>query len=61
MNNTGTGLVIASLALADHTQVILAIIFCNLIQYLMATAVYSRQGPKLPKQNKTLKFSLTRF
>jgi len=46
MNNTGTGLVIASLALADHTQVMLPIIFYNLIQYLMASTVYSRQGPK---------------
>ena len=46
MSNTGTGIVIISLALADHTQVMLPIIFYNLIQYLMASAVYSRQGPK---------------
>jgi BASS family bile acid:Na+ symporter len=39
MNNNGTGLVIASLALADHPQVMLPIIFYNLVQHLIASAV----------------------
>jgi BASS family bile acid:Na+ symporter len=39
MNNNGTGLVIASLALADHPQVMLPIIFYNLVQHLVASAV----------------------
>jgi bile acid:Na+ symporter, BASS family len=43
MNNTGTGLVIATLALSDHTQVLLPIIFYNLIQYLMASIVFSQR------------------
>ncbi len=48
MNNNGTGLVIASLALADHPQVMLPIIFYNLIQHLVASsvdlAIFRRQG-----------------
>jgi len=43
MNNNGTGLVIASLALVDHPQVMLPIIFYNLIQHLVASAVSQRQ------------------
>jgi BASS family bile acid:Na+ symporter len=39
MSNNGTGLVIASLALADHPQVMLPIIFYNLVQHLVASAV----------------------
>lgn len=39
MNNNGTGLVLASLALADHPRVMLPIIFYNLIQHLVAGAV----------------------
>ncbi|NJD06686.1 MAG: Na+-dependent transporter [Methylococcaceae bacterium] len=39
MNNNGTGLVLASLALSDHTQVMLPIIFYNLIQHLVASSV----------------------
>jgi BASS family bile acid:Na+ symporter len=38
MNNNGTGLVMASLALADHPRVLLPIIFYNLVQHLMAGA-----------------------
>jgi BASS family bile acid:Na+ symporter len=38
MNNNGTGLVMASLALADHTRVLLPIIFYNLVQHLVAGA-----------------------
>lgn len=36
MNNNGTGLVLASMALADHPQVMLPIIFYNLVQHLAA-------------------------
>jgi BASS family bile acid:Na+ symporter len=39
MNNNGTGLVLASLALADHPQVMLPIIFYNLVQHLVAGSV----------------------
>ncbi len=36
MNNNGTGLVLASMALADHPRVMLPIIFYNMIQHLVA-------------------------
>jgi BASS family bile acid:Na+ symporter len=36
MNNNGTGLVLASTALASHPRVMLPIIFYNLVQHLMA-------------------------
>jgi BASS family bile acid:Na+ symporter len=39
MNNNGTGLVLASLALADHPRVMLPIIFYILVQHLVAGAV----------------------
>ncbi|HUY35679.1 MAG TPA: bile acid:sodium symporter [Pirellulales bacterium] len=39
MNNNGTGLVLASMALADHPSVMLPIIFYNLVQHLVAGAV----------------------
>ncbi len=39
MNNNGTGLVLASMALADHPQVMLPIIFYNLVQHLVAATV----------------------
>jgi bile acid:Na+ symporter, BASS family len=39
MNNNGSGLVLASVALADHPQVMLPIIFYNLVQHLFASAV----------------------
>lgn len=39
MNNNGTGLVLASVALADHPQVLLPIIFYNLVQHLVASIV----------------------
>ena len=38
MNNNGTGLVLASMALADHPRVLLPIIFYNLVQHLVAGA-----------------------
>lgn len=39
MNNNGTGLVLASMALADHPEVMLPIICYNLIQHLVASSV----------------------
>lgn len=36
MNNNGTGLVLAGMALADHPNVLLPIIFYNLVQHLTA-------------------------
>lgn len=39
MNNNGTGLVLASMSLADHPRVLLPIIFYNLIQHLAAGVV----------------------
>jgi bile acid:Na+ symporter, BASS family len=39
MNNNGSGLVLASVSLADHPQVMLPIIFYNLVQHLFASAV----------------------
>lgn len=39
MNNNGTGLVLVSVALADHPEVMLPIIFYNLVQHLVASLV----------------------
>jgi BASS family bile acid:Na+ symporter len=39
MNNNGTGLVLASMALANYPRVLLPIIFYNLVQHLVAGAV----------------------
>lgn len=39
MNNNGTGLVLASLALADHPRAMLPIILYNLVQHLIAGTV----------------------
>lgn len=39
MNNNGTGLVLVSIALADHPEVMLPIIFYNLVQHFMASLV----------------------
>ena len=39
MNNNGTGLVLASMALADHPRVMLPIILYNLVQHLIAGLV----------------------
>ena len=39
MNNNGTGLVLASMALADHPRVLLPIIFYNLVQHLVAGGI----------------------
>jgi BASS family bile acid:Na+ symporter len=43
MNNNGTGLVLASVTLANHPLVMLPIIFYNLVQHLVAGVVdYAR-------------------
>lgn len=39
MNNNGTGLVLASMALSDHPKAMLPIIFYNLVQHLVAGVV----------------------
>lgn len=39
MNNNGTGLVLVSVAMADHPEVMLPIIFYNLVQHLIASLV----------------------
>jgi BASS family bile acid:Na+ symporter len=51
MNNNGTGLVLASLALADYPRVMLPIIFYNLVQHLVAGAVdrLNSRGPTRPR------------
>jgi predicted Na+-dependent transporter len=39
MNNNGTGLVLASMKLANHPRLLLPIIFYNLVQHLVAAGV----------------------
>ncbi|PQO41942.1 bile acid:sodium symporter family protein [Blastopirellula marina] len=52
MNNNGTGLVLASMALADHPQVLLPIIFYNLVQHLIAGTIdhvlFTRPDEEIP-------------
>ena len=51
MNNNGTGLVLASMALADHPTVMLPIIFYNLVQQIAAGIVNDWQARRaLPLQ-----------
>lgn len=50
MNNNGTGLVLASLVLASYPQVMVPIIFCNLIQHLVAGGVHEVMGRKFEDQ-----------
>lgn len=48
MNNNGTGLVLASVELADHPQALLPIIFYNLMQHLVASLadrILFKSGP----------------
>jgi BASS family bile acid:Na+ symporter len=45
MNNNGTGLVLASLALASFPRIMVPIIFYNLVQHLVAGAVHEVTGP----------------
>jgi BASS family bile acid:Na+ symporter len=44
MNNNGTGLVLASLALASYPRVMVPIIFYNLVQHLVAGTVHEVTG-----------------
>jgi BASS family bile acid:Na+ symporter len=53
MNNNGTGLVLASMALADHPRVLLPIIFYNLVQHLVA-GITNANWPRLQKVQTTL-------
>jgi BASS family bile acid:Na+ symporter len=41
MNNNGTGLVLASLALSSYPRVMVPIIFYNLVQHLVAGTVHA--------------------
>jgi len=50
MNNNGTGLVLASVALANHPPVMLPIIFYNLVQHLLASIVDRRFHTQRPVQ-----------
>jgi BASS family bile acid:Na+ symporter len=45
MSNNGTGLVLASLALADHPRVLLPVILYNLVQHLVAGAASALLDP----------------
>jgi predicted Na+-dependent transporter len=48
MNNNGTGLVLASAALADHPRVMLPLIIYNLVQHLAAgAAAYLLNGGRV--------------
>jgi BASS family bile acid:Na+ symporter len=44
MNNNGTGLVLASIALSAHPDVMLPVIAYNLIQQIAAASVGAWQG-----------------
>ena len=44
MNNNGTGLVLASLALAPFPRIMVPIIFYNIVQHLVAGVVHHRTG-----------------
>jgi BASS family bile acid:Na+ symporter len=48
MNNNGTGLVLASVALADFPRVMLPIILYNLLQHLVAGSIACRLGSVTP-------------
>lgn len=50
MNNNGTGLVLASLVLASYPQVMVPIIFYNLIQHLVAGGVHEVMERKFEDQ-----------
>ena len=50
MNNNGTGLVLASLALASYPRVMVPIIFYNLVQHLAAGTVHEFTGKFLTKE-----------
>jgi len=44
MNNNGTGLVLASLALSSFPRIMVPIIFYNIVQHLVAGAVHHITG-----------------
>ena len=46
MNNNGTGLVLAGVALAGHPRVMLPILLYNLVQHLVAGVVASLRGKR---------------
>lgn len=48
MNNNGTGLVLASLALASFPRIMVPIIFYNIVQHLVAGVVHHMIGRQLP-------------
>ena len=48
MNNNGTGLVLASMAMADHPRVMLPIIFYNMVQHVVAGGAYTLIGRTEP-------------
>jgi BASS family bile acid:Na+ symporter len=48
MNNNGTGLVLASLALASFPRIMVPIILYNIVQHLVAGAVHHMIGRQLP-------------
>jgi BASS family bile acid:Na+ symporter len=50
MNNNGTGLVLASLALASYPRVMVPIIFYNLVQHLVAGSVHEMTGRNVAVQ-----------
>ncbi len=53
MNNNGTGLVLASLALAAYPRVMVPIIFYNLVQHLVAGGVHEVMGRKVEDRKAT--------
>jgi BASS family bile acid:Na+ symporter len=62
MNNNGTGLVMASMALADHPRVLLPIIFYNLVQHLVAGAadrIFRDRDSYLPRISGTVRNPLS--
>jgi bile acid:Na+ symporter, BASS family len=50
MNNNGTGLVLASLALPSYPRVMVPIIFYNLVQHLVAGSVHEVTGRNIAAQ-----------
>jgi BASS family bile acid:Na+ symporter len=50
MNNNGTGLVLASLALAAYPRVMQPILLYNLVQHLIAAAVAPALSPRRPEE-----------
>jgi BASS family bile acid:Na+ symporter len=50
MNNNGTGLILASLALASYPRVMVPVIFYNLVQHLVAGTVHEVTGRTLTNQ-----------